>query len=92
MYSLTCKPTGRFYIGATCRPQQRFKEHMRSPPYRMRGDRKKHPPAEFEMQMMFDTDDRASMYLVEEYFIWKFAARGKAGYNILHARNDPFAV
>jgi hypothetical protein len=54
----------------------------------MRGDRKKYQPAEFEMLLLFDSADKASIDLIEEYFIWKFAARGAAGYNMRHSSSD----
>ena len=70
-------------------PQQRFKQHMRTPPFRMRGDRKKYQPADFGMLLLFDTADKASVDLIEEFFIWKFHALGAAGYNSRHSSSDP---
>jgi hypothetical protein len=44
IYKITCTITGRIYIGQSINPQQRYKQHMQTPPTRMKADIKRYIP------------------------------------------------
>lgn len=92
VYILICTANGRIYIGYTRRSlRQRKAEHSRNPPRRMRADAKRLRPFEqhFQAHVPADAASKREAELLEEYFIWKFGATEKHGYNSLPSASTP---
>lgn len=91
VYCPTCTANRRYYFGVTCRaPQARFKEHSRAPPWRMRGDARRHRPFEsnFQLQVLAGASSKEDAELLEAFFIWKFDATGPSGYNASRSASE----
>lgn len=84
VYSLTRKDTGRYYIGYTKDPKQRFSGHASQPPRKMRADAQRLQPfaAHFEMSLLAEAGSQKDAEVLEAYFIWRWkATESRYGYN-----------
>jgi hypothetical protein len=57
VYKITCKKSGRIYVGQSANPQKRFKRHALEPPQKMLIDANSYKPFVdcFELKVVFSS-------------------------------------
>ena len=85
MYSVTCVPTGRVYVGSSTQPARRFTQHLASPPPRMRADVQRHQPARehFKLELLQECSSVRAAERCEMAEIHRLNTTGPGGYNVL---------
>ena len=85
MYCITLLATGKVYVGTSCNPQARFRQHCRRPPRRMRPDLDPAQPAAQQLALALQQQHRtqAGARRHERRLILQLGANGPNGYNNL---------
>ena len=85
IYKITCTMTGRICIGQSTNPQRRYKQHMRTPPIRMKADAQKYIPfkSHFVLEILHSCAHKAESDRVEAETIMTLKTLGKHGYNVM---------
>ena len=82
VYTITCVPNNRVYVGQSVDAKKRFKQHARQPPHRMREDAMQYQPWESHFVLdIVQTVRSEHANNAERALVAKFDSTGPSGYN-----------
>jgi group I intron endonuclease len=87
VYKLTCRETGKSYIGVSNNPKRRLWEHRKcarlNPKFVIHHAMKKHGPDTFDLTVLYENSDKRYVYEeMEPFFINEYKTLVPQGYNM----------